>query len=91
MRGAVLGEEARDEAGRLLTRTVADWSTTSLTAESYAAGVTYARRIREDILHTEGEDTGRLTRTEGTHDAYGNVKDFQLFNERIRYLRFMRL
>jgi RHS repeat-associated protein len=73
MRGAVLGEVARDEAGRLLTRTVALWSTTLLTVESYAAGVAYARRIREDILHTEGEDTGRLTRTEWTHDAYGNV------------------
>ncbi len=24
------------------------------------------------------------------HDAYGQVKDFQLFNERIRYLRFVR-
>lgn len=46
------------------------------------------RPLAKDLFEIEGPGGNTIT---VTHDAYGQVKDIQLFNERIRYLRFVRL
>ncbi|HVU01415.1 MAG TPA: FG-GAP-like repeat-containing protein [Polyangiaceae bacterium] len=76
MRGRLLGEELRDESGRVFSRTEHAYETRELATDARGTPVEYASRSATVVVHVESADPNaetRSTRTEWAEDDYGNV------------------